>query len=133
MNITTKSGRLHGLVLPPPNRGKVLAGPGEYEVTELSDMARSRREKGSLEPEPMRENPTGTVTSTMRRAAHPSGCARCGAGAGYSAKKYQSLTELSDVARSRRERGSPEPEPVCENPAGDCIPAEESTFGHVSP
>ena len=24
----------------------------------------------------------GTVTSTMRRAAHPSGCARCGAGAG---------------------------------------------------
>ena len=24
----------------------------------------------------------GTVTSTMRMAAHPSGCARCGAGAG---------------------------------------------------
>ena len=33
----------------------------------------------------------GTVTSTMRRAAHPSGCARCGAGAGYSAIRYQSL------------------------------------------
>ena len=32
----------------------------------------------------------GTVTSTMRRAAHPSGCARCGAGAGCSAIKYQS-------------------------------------------
>jgi len=31
------------------------------------------------------------VTSTMRRAAHPSGCARCGAGAGCSAIKYQSL------------------------------------------
>ena len=27
----------------------------------------------------------------MRRAAHPSGCARCGAGAGCSAIKYQSL------------------------------------------
>ena len=27
----------------------------------------------------------GTVTSTMRKAAHPSGCARCGAGAGCSA------------------------------------------------
>ena len=33
----------------------------------------------------------GTVTSTMCRAAHPSGCARCGAGAGCSAIKYQSL------------------------------------------
>ena len=31
----------------------------------------------------------GTVTSTMRWAAHPSGCARCGAGAGSSAIKYQ--------------------------------------------
>ena len=31
----------------------------------------------------------GTVTSTMRRAAHPS--ARCGAGAGCSATQYQSL------------------------------------------
>ena len=36
----------------------------------------------------------GTVTSTMRRAAHPSGCARCGAGAGCSAIKYQSLTSV---------------------------------------
>ena len=33
----------------------------------------------------------GTVTSTMRRAAYPSGCERCGAGAGCSAIKYQSL------------------------------------------
>jgi len=33
----------------------------------------------------------GTVTSTMRRAAHPAGSARCGAGAGCSAIKYQSL------------------------------------------
>ena len=35
----------------------------------------------------------GTVTSTMRRAARPSGCARCGAGADCSAMKYQSLKE----------------------------------------
>jgi len=33
----------------------------------------------------------GTVTSTMRKAAYPSGCARCGAGAGCSAMKYQPL------------------------------------------
>jgi len=33
----------------------------------------------------------GTVTSAMRRAAHPSGCARCGAGAGCSAIENQSL------------------------------------------
>jgi len=33
----------------------------------------------------------GTVTSTKRRAAHPSGCARCGAGAGCSAIKHQSI------------------------------------------
>ena len=32
----------------------------------------------------------GTVTSAMRRAAHPSGCARCGAGAGCLAIRYQS-------------------------------------------
>jgi len=32
-----------------------------------------------------------TVTSTMRRAAHPSGCVRSGAGAGCSAINYQSL------------------------------------------
>ena len=33
----------------------------------------------------------GTVSSTMRRAAHPSICARCGAGAGFAAITYQSL------------------------------------------
>ena len=33
----------------------------------------------------------GTVSSTMRRAAHLSGGARCGAGAGCSAIKYQPL------------------------------------------
>jgi hypothetical protein len=56
-----------------------------------------------------RSNPSGkcsqerltrrTVTSTMRRAAHPSGCARCGAGAGCSAIRYQSLS-APDAAHS---------------------------------
>ena len=32
-----------------------------------------------------------TVTSRMCRAAHPSGCTRCGAGAGCSAIKHQYL------------------------------------------
>ena len=39
----------------------------------------------------------GTVTSTMRKAAHPPGCARCGAGAGRSSIKYQSLTQSKEV------------------------------------
>ena len=37
----------------------------------------------------------GTVTTTMRRAEHPSGCARCGAGAGCSTIKYHSLSVRS--------------------------------------
>ena len=37
----------------------------------------------------------GTVTSTMRWAAHPSGCARCGAGAGCSEIRYQSFPEAN--------------------------------------
>ena len=46
----------------------------------------------------------GTVTRTMRGAAHPSGCARCGADAGRAAIKYQSLSDARrphslDVAR----------------------------------
>jgi len=36
----------------------------------------------------------GTVTSTMRRAAHPSGYARCGGGAGCSVTRYQALWGL---------------------------------------
>ena len=39
----------------------------------------------------------GTVTSTIRRAAHPSGCARCGAGAGCTTMKCQSLTPCAPV------------------------------------
>ena len=38
----------------------------------------------------------GTVTSSMRRAAHPSGCARCGAGADYSSSKFQALSLLQN-------------------------------------
>ena len=39
----------------------------------------------------------GTVTSTMRRSAQPSGCARCGAGAGCSEIKYQYLSTGHDT------------------------------------
>ena len=46
----------------------------------------------------------GTVTSTMRKAAHPSGCARCGAGAGCSAIKYQS--RWTPLAPDRVDRDS---------------------------
>ena len=47
----------------------------------------------------------GTVTSTMRRALHPSGCARCGACAGSSAIHYQSLK----VPRSQEAPSAPPP------------------------
>jgi len=49
----------------------------------------------------------GRVTSTMRRAAHPSGCARCGAGDGCSAIKYQSQSRVFQprwLARKERRR-----------------------------
>ena len=50
----------------------------------------------------------GTLTSTIRKAAFPPGCARCGAGAGCSAIKYQSLYHARSVAvkstRSRADR-----------------------------
>jgi len=42
----------------------------------------------------------------MRRAAHPSGCARCGAGAGCAAIKYQSLRQEVSAERSARGRGA---------------------------
>ena len=45
----------------------------------------------------------GPVTSTMRRAAHPSGCARCGAGAGCSAIKYRSLLKAAAAAAAKRQ------------------------------
>ena len=38
-----------------------------------------------------------TVTSMLSRAAHPSVCARCGAGAGCSATKYQSLFLYQEI------------------------------------
>ena len=40
------------------------------------------------------ERTRGTVTSTMRKAAHPTGCARCGAGAGCLATRHQSLRDF---------------------------------------
>jgi len=43
----------------------------------------------------------GTVIGTTRRAAHPSGCGRCGAGAGCSAIKYQSLQPPVCASRAR--------------------------------
>ena len=45
----------------------------------------------------------GIVASTMSRAAHPSGCASRGAGAGCSAIKYQSLFGLPWWLVERRE------------------------------
>ena len=53
----------------------------------------------------------GTVTSTRRRAAHSSECARCGAGAGCSAIKYQFL--------SRPFAENPQSKPQTLNPTGD--------------
>ena len=41
--------------------------------------------------------PNGTVISTIRKAAHASGCARCGAGAGFSAIQYQYLSQVYSV------------------------------------
>ena len=46
----------------------------------------------------------GTVTSTMHRAAHPSGRARCGAGADCSAIKYQPLSVSLSGKASRETR-----------------------------
>jgi len=40
----------------------------------------------------------GTATSTMRKTAHPPECARCGAGAGRSSIKYQSLYSTLHVS-----------------------------------
>ena len=51
----------------------------------------------------------------MRRAAHPSGCARCGAGAGCSALKYPSLrVRITDPGT---DSGWRSPEGACAGPA----------------
>ena len=71
----------------------------------------------------------GTSTSTMRRAAHPSGCARWDAGAGCSAIKYQflSVTQLpSDFGRMPTDFPVPHPrEPIY-------VPTVFPTVGHMS-
>jgi len=43
----------------------------------------------------------GTLTSTMRRAAHPSGCARCSAGAGRSAIEWSAPPRRRVPGRAR--------------------------------
>ena len=64
-----------------------------------SVASRSRRWRSNPSGHCSQERLTrGTVTSTMRKAAHPSGCARCGAGAGCSAIKYQSLSASRSCA-----------------------------------
>jgi len=70
-------------------------------------MGEAGAELGGVEPDAhLEESPSlslwegltqGTAPSTM----HPSGCARCGAGAGCSVIKYQSLS-LGGVAHGRR-------------------------------
>jgi len=66
---------------------RMVPGPGAGSV-----LGRCRRWRSNPSGKCSQERLTrGTVASTMRRAAHPSGCARCGAGAGCSAIKYQSI------------------------------------------
>ena len=43
-----------------------------------------------------------TVTRTIRGAAHPSGCARCGAGAGCSAIEYRCYSKLRTRTAPRK-------------------------------
>jgi len=63
----------------------------------------------------------GTVTSTMRRAAHTSGCARCGAGAGCSAIQYQYL-QVTDLEASEGEHA---------DLGGDVAPVREHRTRHT--
>ena len=64
------------------------------------DGADGRRWRSNPSGKCLQERLTrGTVTSTMRRAAHPSECARCVAGAGCSAIKYQSLVPMKPARR----------------------------------
>jgi len=58
----------------------------------------------------------GTVTSTIRRAAHPPGCARCGAGAGCSAIKYRSPVNPSKRGRRGVHPTRPDPHPAFASP-----------------
>ena len=67
---------------------RIHLGPVVLSIT-LAFRRWGSNPSGKCSPERLTR---GTVTSTIRRAANPSGCARCGAGAGCSAIKYQSLT-----------------------------------------
>ena len=73
--------------------GRRVFGGGELRTMRV-DRVQSHRRRWRSNPfgKCSQERPIrGTVASTMRRAAPSSGCARCGAGAGCSAMKYQSL------------------------------------------
>ena len=72
----------HGLV-----SGLGICGVGFVRVYGLGRSWRSNP-SGKCSQERLKR---GTVPSTVRRAANASGCARCGAGAGCSAIKYQSI------------------------------------------
>jgi len=75
--------------------GQRLASMGIRDSRSV--LGGSRRWRSNPSGKCSQERPTwGTVTSTMRKAAHPSGCARCGAGAGCSAK----ITHLSPWGES---------------------------------
>ena len=64
----------------------------KFRLLYYSQAWRSGRWRSNLSGKCSQERLTrGTVTITMRRAAHPSGCERCVAGAGCSAIKYQSI------------------------------------------
>ena len=60
----------------------------------------------------------------MRRAAHSSRCARCGAGAGRSATKYQSRCTLSRQTNNETLRRTSDPGP---SPFGYGPPTQEQT------
>ena len=71
-----------------------LRNPSCWLGLPLKSLSQHVKRKGGCTPcvtcSPKRLT-QGTVTSTMHRAAHPSGCARFGAGAGCSTIRYQSL------------------------------------------
>ena len=66
-------------------------------------MCKTCRRCGSNPPEKCSQEwlTWATVSFTMRRAAHPAGCARCGAGAGCSAIEYPSLEQVEEEPAER--------------------------------
>ena len=78
-----------------------LAGAGGWPARRRA--CRSRRWRSNQSGKCSQARLTrGTVTSTVRRAAHPSGGARCGAGTSCSAMKYRSLAAGAGAWTARR-------------------------------